>query len=115
MHTTILGYPRIGADRELKSATEDYWAGRADATALAGVGARLRADVWRELRDAGLEAIPSNTFSFYDQVLDTSVMVDAVPDRYRHLTGLGRYFAMARGTRDVPALEMAKWFDTNYY
>ena len=115
MNTTILGYPRIGARRELKFATEDYWAGRIDADALSEKGAELRAAVWRELRDAGLDAIPSNTFSFYDHVLDTSVLVDAVPDRYRHLTGFDRYFAMARGVQDVPPLEMTKWFDTNYH
>ncbi|GAA3941446.1 5-methyltetrahydropteroyltriglutamate--homocysteine S-methyltransferase [Actinomadura viridis] len=115
MNTTILGYPRIGARRELKFATEDYWAGRVDAAALEKAGAELRGAVWTELRDAGLDAIPSNTFSYYDQVLDTSVLVDAVPGRYRHLDGLDRYFAMARGVQDVPALEMTKWFDTNYH
>ncbi|WP_131736022.1 5-methyltetrahydropteroyltriglutamate--homocysteine S-methyltransferase [Actinomadura roseirufa] len=115
MNTTILGYPRIGPRRELKVATEDHWAGRADDAALLETGARLRAQVWTTLRDAGLDGIPSNTFSFYDQVLDTSVLVDAVPARYRHLSGLDRYFAMARGVQDVPALEMTKWFDTNYH
>ncbi|WP_433235994.1 5-methyltetrahydropteroyltriglutamate--homocysteine S-methyltransferase [Actinomadura nitritigenes] len=115
MTTTILGYPRIGARRELKFATEDFWAGRIDAAALEKTGADLRSGVWTELRDAGLDAIPSNTFSFYDQMLDTSVLVDAVPDRYRHLDGLDRYFAMARGVQNVPALEMTKWFDTNYH
>lgn len=115
MHTTILGYPRIGAHRELKFATEDYWAGRADADALTRTGAGLRAEVWTGLRDAGLDAIPSNTFSFYDQMLDMSVLLDAVPDRYRHLMGFDRYFAMARGVQDVPPLEMTKWFDTNYH
>jgi hypothetical protein len=108
MTTTILGYPRIGARRELKFATEDYWAGRIDAAALEKTGAELRAAVWTRLRDAGLDTVPSNTFSFYDHVLDTSVMVDAVPDRYRHLSALERYFAMARGAQDVPALEMTK-------
>ncbi|MFF5261725.1 5-methyltetrahydropteroyltriglutamate--homocysteine S-methyltransferase [Actinomadura viridis] len=115
MNTTILGYPRIGARRELKFATEDHWAGRVDAAALEKAGADLRGAVWTELRDAGLDTIPSNTFSHYDQVLDTSVLVDAVPGRYRHLDGLDRYFAMARGVQDVPALEMTKWFDTNYH
>ncbi|WP_433228698.1 5-methyltetrahydropteroyltriglutamate--homocysteine S-methyltransferase [Actinomadura formosensis] len=115
MHTTILGYPRIGAHRELKFATEDYWAGRVDADALTETGADLRAEVWTGLRDAGLDAIPSNTFSFYDQMLDMSVLLDAVPDRYRHLMGFDRYFAMARGVQDVPPLEMTKWFDTNYH
>ncbi|NVI88453.1 5-methyltetrahydropteroyltriglutamate--homocysteine S-methyltransferase [Actinomadura sp. BRA 177] len=115
MNTTILGYPRIGADRELKVATEDYWAGRVGADALAETGAELRAEVWTGLRDAGVDGIPSNTFSFYDQMLDTSVLVDAVPERYRRLDGLDRYFAMARGVQDVPPLEMTKWFDTNYH
>ncbi|WP_067479423.1 5-methyltetrahydropteroyltriglutamate--homocysteine S-methyltransferase [Actinomadura hibisca] len=115
MTTTILGYPRIGARRELKFATEDYWAGRTDAAALDEIAARLRAEVWTGLRDAGLGTIPSNTFSLYDQVLDTTVLVDAVSDRYRHLEGLDRYFAMARGVQDLPALEMTKWFDTNYH
>ncbi|RFS82186.1 5-methyltetrahydropteroyltriglutamate--homocysteine S-methyltransferase [Actinomadura spongiicola] len=115
MNTTILGYPRIGARRELKFATEDYWAGRGDADALTKTGAELRAAVWTGLREAGLDAIPSNTFSFYDHMLDMSVLVDAVPERYRHLTGFDRYFAMARGVQDVPPLEMTKWFDTNYH
>ena len=115
MKTTILGYPRIGTRRELKFATEDFWAGRIDAAALEKAGADLRGAVWTGLRDAGLDAIPSNTFSFYDQVLDTSVLVDAVPERYRGLDGHDRYFAMARGVQDIPAMEMTKWFDTNYH
>ncbi|GLX99090.1 hypothetical protein [Herbidospora sp. NBRC 101105] len=114
MKTTILGYPRIGARRELKFATENHWAGVIDAAELETTAARLRREVWTELRDAGLDTIPSNTFSLYDQVLDTTVMIDAVPARYRALTGLDRYFAMARGTADLPPLEMTKWFDTNY-
>ncbi|WP_019631992.1 5-methyltetrahydropteroyltriglutamate--homocysteine S-methyltransferase [Actinomadura atramentaria] len=113
--TTVLGYPRIGPDRELKRATESYWAGRLDAAALHETAADLRRGVWEELRDAGVGQIPSNTFSFYDHVLDTSVLVDAVPGRFRHLDGLDAYFAMARGAAGVPALEMTKWFDTNYH
>ncbi|WP_030455417.1 5-methyltetrahydropteroyltriglutamate--homocysteine S-methyltransferase [Herbidospora cretacea] len=115
MKTTILGYPRIGARRELKFATENHWAGVIDAAELETTAARLRREVWTELREAGLDSIPSNTFSLYDQVLDTTVMIDAVPARYRALTGLDRYFAMARGTADLPPLEMTKWFDTNYH
>ncbi|MDP9868860.1 MULTISPECIES: 5-methyltetrahydropteroyltriglutamate--homocysteine S-methyltransferase [Streptosporangium] len=115
MTTTILGYPRIGAHRELKFVTEEYWAGRVGEEELQSTASTLRRAVWTELRDSGLGTIPSNTFSFYDHVLDTSVMVDAVPDRYRALSGLERYFAMARGTADIPALEMTKWFDTNYH
>ncbi|GIH23598.1 5-methyltetrahydropteroyltriglutamate--homocysteine methyltransferase [Acrocarpospora phusangensis] len=110
-----MGYPRIGARRELKFATENYWAGRISAEELEATARSLRGSVWTELRDAGLDTIPSNTFSFYDQMLDTTVMVDAVPARYRDLTGLDRYFAMARGTAELPPLEMTKWFDTNYH
>ncbi|WP_018653971.1 5-methyltetrahydropteroyltriglutamate--homocysteine S-methyltransferase [Actinomadura flavalba] len=115
MTTTVLGYPRIGPDRELKRVTEAYWAGRADAAELRRTAAALRRDVWTGLRDAGVTDVPSNTFSLYDQMLDTSVLVDAVPDRFRHLDGLDAYFAMARGAEGVPALEMTKWFDTNYH
>ncbi len=86
MKTTILGYPRIGARRELKFATENYWAGTIDAARLETTAAQLRRSVWTELRDAGLDTIPSNTFSLYDQVLDTTVMIDAVPARYRGLS-----------------------------
>src|SRR6185437_5175584 len=68
-----------------------------------------------DLRDAGLSGIPSNTFSLYDHVLDTAVMVDAVPDRFAALNGLDAYFAMARGAEGVAPLEMTKWFDTNYH
>lgn len=115
--STVLGYPRIGPHRELKHAVEAYWAGRIDSAALYQQAARLRADVWRTLRDAGLSSIPSNTFSFYDHMLDAAVAVDAVPDRFRRLglPDLDTYFAMARGTTTEPALELTKWFDTNYH
>ncbi|GIF62145.1 5-methyltetrahydropteroyltriglutamate--homocysteine methyltransferase [Asanoa ishikariensis] len=115
--STVLGYPRIGPDRELKRAVEAYWAGRIDAAALQETAAGLRAQVWRTLRDARLDAIPSNTFSLYDHMLDAAVTVDAIPDRFRAL-GLGdldTYFAMARGTAAQPALELTKWFNTNYH
>ncbi|MFK3978943.1 5-methyltetrahydropteroyltriglutamate--homocysteine S-methyltransferase [Micromonospora sp. NPDC050397] len=115
--STVLGYPRIGPHRELKQAVESYWGGRTDAATLERTAAGLRADVWRTLRDAGLGAVPSNTFSYYDQMLDTCVLVDAVPDRFRRLDldDLDTYFAMARGTAREPALELTKWFDTNYH
>ncbi|WP_213454618.1 5-methyltetrahydropteroyltriglutamate--homocysteine S-methyltransferase [Rhizomonospora bruguierae] len=115
--STVLGYPRIGANRELKKAVEAYWAGRIDADALAATAAGLRAEVWQTLRDARLDAIPSNTFSYYDHMLDTAVAVGAVPERFRRLglTDLDTYFAMARGVDAEPALELTKWFDTNYH
>ncbi|WP_433084994.1 5-methyltetrahydropteroyltriglutamate--homocysteine S-methyltransferase [Dactylosporangium sp. CA-052675] len=111
--STVLGYPRIGPRRELKRALEDYWAGRIDRAALDETGRRLRAESWHRLHELGLAGLPSNTFSLYDHVLDTAVAVDAVPDRYRDAAD--PYFAMARGTDDVPALRMTKWFDTNYH
>ena len=76
--TTVLGYPRIGAGRELKRVTEDYWAGRVDAIALGETAAGLRRGVWRELSDAGLDAVPSDTFSLYDHVLDAVVLTGGI-------------------------------------
>jgi 5-methyltetrahydropteroyltriglutamate--homocysteine methyltransferase len=115
--STVLGYPRVGANRELKKAVEAYWAGKIDATALEMTAAGLRAEAWQSLRNARLDAIPSNTFSFYDHVLDTAVAVGAIPARFRRLglSPLDTYFAMARGADAEPALELTKWFDTNYH
>ncbi|ASW57142.1 5-methyltetrahydropteroyltriglutamate--homocysteine S-methyltransferase [Plantactinospora sp. KBS50] len=115
--STVLGYPRIGGNRELKRIVEDHWAGRIDADELATASAALRAQVWRTLRDARLGSIPSNTFSHYDHVLDTAVAVGAVPRRFARLglCPLDTYFAMARGVDAEPALELTKWFDTNYH
>jgi 5-methyltetrahydropteroyltriglutamate--homocysteine methyltransferase len=121
--TAVLGYPRIGERRELKRATEAYWSGKTDQTALHEVAKELRRRVWTTLRDAGIGQIPSNTFSFYDHVLDTACLVGAVPERFQAIDNeLDRYFAMARGSvsgpqthPDTPPLEMTKWFDTNYH
>lgn len=129
-----LGFPRIGPKRELKMALEAYWAGRIDAASLQGTAAGIRA-ANRKLQHAlGVTHVPVNDFSLYDHVLDTSVMVGAIPPVYRWQGGdvpLDTYFEMARGSRpearacsnpghqhagnDVPALEMTKWFDTNYH
>ncbi|MCP3803034.1 5-methyltetrahydropteroyltriglutamate--homocysteine S-methyltransferase [Allokutzneria sp. A3M-2-11 16] len=115
--STVLGYPRIGPRRELKRALEDYWAGRSSVGTLESVAAELRARTWAELAASGLDSLPGNTFSYYDQVLDTAVMLGAVPARYRELglSDVDTYFAMARGNDVVPPLEMTKWFDTNYH
>jgi 5-methyltetrahydropteroyltriglutamate--homocysteine methyltransferase len=115
--TTVLGYPRIGPNRELKKALEGYWSGRLDATGLRDTAAALRAQAWTALKDAGIDQIPSNTFSLYDHVLDAAVAVDAIPARHRDLglSTLDTYFAMARGTDQATPLEMTKWFDTNYH
>ena len=104
-----LGFPRIGRNRELKKATEAYWAGESDAARLGETARQLRRQTWQEQRDAGLDVIPSNDFSFYDQVLDTTAMLGAVPPRFGYDSG------MARGRDDAPAMEMTKWFDTNYH
>ncbi len=118
----IVGYPRIGKHRELKRATEGYWSGKVSAEELAETAASIRKANWETQREAGIDCIPSNDFSLYDQVLDTIAMTGAVPERYHWQGGmvdLDTYFAMARGAQreglDVTALEMTKWFDTNYH
>ncbi|OBJ26544.1 5-methyltetrahydropteroyltriglutamate--homocysteine S-methyltransferase [Mycobacterium sp. 1245801.1] len=113
---TVVGSPRIGPKRELKRATEGYWAGRTSRADLEKVAATLRRDTWQHLADAGLDSVPVNTFSYYDQVLDTAVMLGALPARAAQVADdLDRYFAAARGNQDVAPLEMTKWFDTNYH
>ncbi|MFM1724228.1 5-methyltetrahydropteroyltriglutamate--homocysteine S-methyltransferase [Rhodococcus sp. PAM 2766] len=113
---TVLGSPRIGPRRELKRAVEAYWAGNLDAAALEAVGKDLRRQAWAELTSAGIDSVPVGTFSYYDQMLDTAVMLGALPERVAGIDDeLDRYFAAARGTDTVPPLEMTKWFDTNYH
>jgi 5-methyltetrahydropteroyltriglutamate--homocysteine methyltransferase len=113
---TITGSPRIGPRRELKRATERYWARRTSRSELESVGAALRRDTWSQLAAAGLDSVPVNTFSYYDQMLDTAVLLGALPTRVQAIPDeLDRYFAAARGTDDVAPLEMTKWFDTNYH
>jgi 5-methyltetrahydropteroyltriglutamate--homocysteine methyltransferase len=112
-----LGFPRIGRRRELKQLLEAYWSGQADAHALESGTRALRLAHWRFQAGRGIDHIPSNDFSLYDHVLDTALMVGAVPARFRRAaerSALEGYFAMARGA-DQPALEMTKWFDTNYH
>jgi len=119
---TNLGFPRIGARRELKRALESHWRGETDAAQLQATAAGLRARHWKLQREAGVDLPPSNDFSLYDHVLDTAFLFDAIPERYRPLAErdpLAAYFAMARGLQkpgiDLHALEMTKWFDTNYH
>ena len=115
---TVYGYPRQGPNRELKKAIEGYWKGRVTAEALQDTAAELRRRNWRQLADAGLHEVPTGDFSYYDHVLDTTVMVGAIPKRHRDAVdadALDGYFAMARGTQDTAPLEMTKWFDTNYH
>ncbi|WP_328634988.1 5-methyltetrahydropteroyltriglutamate--homocysteine S-methyltransferase [Streptomyces sp. NBC_00356] len=115
---TVYGYPRQGPNRELKKAIEGYWKGRVDADALRSTAAELRRTAWQDLAASGIDEVPTGDFSYYDHVLDTTVMVGAVPERHRAAVAadaLDGYFAMARGTQDVAPLEMTKWFDTNYH
>lgn len=124
MKTSNLGYPRIGAHRELKRACETYWSGRSTLGDLVAIGKGIRKENWNLQQEKGIDLIPSNDFSYYDQVLDTSLMVGAIPERYSDMRKskenlLDLYFAMARGAQkdgvDVIAMEMTKWFDTNYH
>jgi 5-methyltetrahydropteroyltriglutamate--homocysteine methyltransferase len=113
-----LGFPRIGHKRELKKALESYWKGDITAADLMRTGSELRARHWQIQHDAGLDYVPVGDFSFYDQMLDTSAMVGAVPQRYGFAgdrVDFDTYFAMARGSQSAPAMEMTKWFDTNYH
>ncbi|QEU61366.1 Met6 [Kluyveromyces lactis] len=123
----VLGFPRIGPNRELKKATEGYWNGKVSAEQLQQVAKDIKASNWKLQKDAGVNVIASNDFSFYDQVLDLSLLFNVIPQRYSkyELSPLDTYFAMARGLQrkatettaavDVPALEMVKWFDSNYH
>ncbi|WP_439659225.1 5-methyltetrahydropteroyltriglutamate--homocysteine S-methyltransferase [Lentzea sp. HUAS TT2] len=113
--STVFGYPRIGPKRELKRAVEQYWTGKIDEAALRETAKQLRAQTWAELSE--LDSVPSNTFSFYDQVLDTTQLFGAIPQRFRDLglSELDTYFAAARGRDGAAALELTKWFDTNYH
>jgi len=117
-----IGYPRIGPKRELKKALEQFWKGEIQEQDLHNVAKNLRKQNWQTQKSTGVDLISSNDFSFYDQVLDAICLLGAVPKRYKwdgQEVNLTTYFAMARGSQtadlDVPALEMTKWFDTNYH
>ena len=117
-----IGYPRIGPKRELKKALEQFWKGEIQENELQNVAKDLRKKNWQTQKDNGVDLISSNDFSFYDHVLDAICLLGAVPKRYKwdgNEVNLKTYFAMARGSQtaelDVPALEMTKWFDTNYH
>jgi len=120
--TATIGYPRIGPKRELKKALESFWKGDIKENELQSTAKDLRKKNWEIQKENGIDLITSNDFSFYDQVLDTICLLGAVPDRYNWQgddVDLKTYFAMARGSQtkelDVSALEMTKWFDTNYH
>ncbi|MBI4660080.1 MAG: 5-methyltetrahydropteroyltriglutamate--homocysteine S-methyltransferase [Verrucomicrobia bacterium] len=131
VRTHNLGFPRIGAKRELKRALESFWSGKTSEAQLLQTAKAIRAENWRLQQAAGIDLIPSNDFSLYDQMLDTCALVGAVPGRFDwhgDTMDLATYFAMARGgsgqtaqhadsghSKPATALEMTKWFDTNYH
>lgn len=125
MQTHLLGYPRIGSNRELKKACEQYWTGKIVLDELLKTGKEICKQNWNIQKEAGIDLIPCNDFSFYDQVLDLSLTLGAIPKRYNPIaedvtkSELDLYFAMARGYQkeglDITAMEMTKWFDTNYH
>ncbi|MBD5135801.1 MAG: 5-methyltetrahydropteroyltriglutamate--homocysteine S-methyltransferase [Lachnospiraceae bacterium] len=121
MKTSIVGFPRVGKFRELKFASEKYFKGEISAEELEGVAKELRSCHWKVQKDSGLDFISSNDFSFYDNMLDTAVLLNVIPKRYKdlNLSYIDTYFAMARGYQgnngDVKALAMKKWFNTNYH
>lgn len=119
--TSVIGFPRIGKNRELKFASEKYFKGESSASELEKFAAELRAYGWKKQSQAGINFIPSNDFSFYDNMLDTAFLLGAIPARYKALglSPLETYFAAAHGYQgeagDVKALPMKKWFNTNYH
>lgn len=121
MKTAVIGFPRIGMERELKFALEKYFKQEITAGELQGIAAVLRARHWKWQAERGVDLISSNDFSFYDAMLDTAMLLHAIPRKYQELglSELDTYFAMARGYQgnagDVPALAMKKWFNTNYH
>ena len=124
MQTHNLGYPRIGSNRELKKACEQYWSGNISLAELLSKGKNIYEQNWKLQQEAGIDLIPSNDFSYYDQILDMSLTVGAIPKRYNQVAlksnnEMDLYFAMARGYQkdglDITAMEMTKWLDTNYH
>ncbi|MBA4143056.1 MAG: 5-methyltetrahydropteroyltriglutamate--homocysteine S-methyltransferase [Nitrosospira sp.] len=116
--THNLGFPRIGPRRELKRALEAYWRGDLNDDQLQATAAELRKSHWMLQRDLGLDLVPCGDFALYDQMLNMTALLGAIPGRFNagsSGTGLDLYFAMARGTSTQPAMEMTKWFDTNYH
>ena len=120
--TSVSGFPRVGQNRELKKIIEAYWKGAASLDDVRATAKELRAKHWKLQADAGVDLIPSNDFSYYDQMLDTAILLNVIPQRYQRLAFDNpeeTLFAMARGYQgdkgDVTALPMKKWFTTNYH
>ena len=111
----VIGFPRIGEKRELKKVLEKYWAKQSDFGDVEYVATQLKKRHWNYQKEAKIEFISSNDFSYYDNMLDTSVLLGAIPKRFENLKDEELYFAMARGNENSVAMEMTKWFNTNYH
>ncbi len=111
----VIGFPRIGEQRELKKVLEKFWAKETDFSEVEKTASELKARHWNYQKEAGIDFIASNDFSLYDNMLDTAVMLGAVPARFKGLENEVLYFSMARGNKEAVAMEMTKWFNTNYH
>lgn len=111
----VIGFPRIGEKRELKKVLEDFWAKKVDFSEVKFVAENLRKRHWTYQKEAKIDFIASNDFSYYDNMLDTTILLGAIPQRFKNLKDEELYFAMARGNQDCVAMEMTKWFNTNYH
>ncbi len=115
MSNYVLGFPRIGEQRELKKVLEEYWSNKCSFEKVEVVAKGLKQRHWSYQQKAGIDFISSNDFSFYDNVLDTCVLLNAIPKRFKDLENEELYFSMARGNKNSVAMEMTKWFNTNYH
>ncbi|RCW42296.1 5-methyltetrahydropteroyltriglutamate--homocysteine S-methyltransferase [Paenibacillus prosopidis] len=118
VRSSVLGYPRIGADREWKKALEAFWSGKLEESELHSQLQEIRLNHLRKQQEKGIDFIPVNDFSYYDHVLDTATMFGIIPKRFPYKGGivpLSVYYGIARGTKDATASEMTKWFNTNYH
>jgi len=111
----VIGFPRIGEKRELKKVLEQYWAKQTDFNDVKYVASQLKKRHWTYQKEAKIDFISSNDFSYYDNMLDTTILLGAIPQRFKDLKDEELYFAMARGNQDCVAMEMTKWFNTNYH
>ncbi len=115
MASFVIGFPRIGEKRELKFTLENYWSGKSDFSEVERVAKKLRKRHWLYQKEAGIDLISVNDFSLYDNMLDTAIMLGAIPKRFQGLQDEELYFSMARGNDTAVAMEMTKWFNTNYH
>ena len=111
----VIGFPRIGEKRELKKVLENYWSKQTDFNEVKYVAEQLKRRHWNYQKQSNISFISSNDFSLYDNVLDTTILLGAIPKRFEHLKDEELYFAMARGNDTCVAMEMTKWFNTNYH